>query len=180
MRAKHSDETVGSRKRTEAGFTLIELMIAAAVLMVGLLATASSVLTSQRLNVQSRETTRAVEGAKAMIERMRGEDFRLLFARYNDDEADDPEGSGTGPGASFDVPGLAGPGGTAAGAVSFTLDEPALGVDLNGDGDAVDDLGNSILGLDYLVLPFTVAVEWVGITGRRRVEVVTRVAAESF
>lgn len=180
MRAKHSNATRRQSRPGEGGFTLIELMIASAVLMVGLLATASSVLTSQRLNVQSRETTRAVEGAKAMIERMRGEDFRLLFARYNDDDADDPDGAGTGPGDAFDVGGLAGPGGTAAGLVSFTLDEPALGVDLNGDGDAVDTLSNSILGLDYLVLPFTVAVEWVGVTGRRRVEVVTRVAAQSF
>jgi len=164
----------------ESGFTLIELLIASTVLMVGLLATASSVLTSQRLNIQSRETTRAVEGAKAMIERMRGEEFRLLFSLYNDDDSDDPSGSGTAPGATFDVPGLAGPGGTAAGSITFRLDEPALGVDLNGDGDQVDTLGNSILGLDYLVLPFTVAVEWTGITGRRRVEVATRIAAATF
>jgi prepilin-type N-terminal cleavage/methylation domain-containing protein len=168
------------RGAREGGFTLIELMIASAVLMVGLLATASSVLTSQRVNIQSRETTRAVEGAKAAIERMRGEDVRTLFARYNDDENDDPDGPGTGPGASFDVAGLAGPGGTAAGTIAFTLDEPALGVDLNGDADRVDTLGNSILGLDYLVLPITVSVEWTGIAGRRRIEVVTRIAAQSF
>ncbi len=164
----------------ERGFTLIELLIASTVLLVGLLATASSVLTSERLNIQSRETARAVEAAKSAIERMRGEEFRTLYVRYNDEPADDPDGNGTAPGATFDVPGLAGPGGTAAGRIALVLDEPALGVDLNGDGDSDDTTGNSILELDHLVLPIEVTVEWNGIDGRRSVAVRTRIAAASF
>jgi len=171
--------TLPVRRRT-AGLTLVELTVAVTVMVIAICATASTVVTTSALNQSSHETAVARKAAETMIETLRNTPFQEVFARYNADPGDDPGGPNTAPGAGFAVGGLTvapgAPGGVAgaillpsAGPGLFeNVDDPTLGMprDLNADAmvNAVDRAA------DYVVLPVTVRVSWVGKSGPRTVE----------
>lgn len=142
----------------------------------------------------NRESAIATEAARVVVEQMHNQRFRELWARYNSDPADDPEGAGTAPGQRFAVLGLDPAPGAADGLVGEVvlptveapgagpLDPPELELredfeherlgmprDLNGDM-VVDDEDHSE---DFFLLPVLIHVEWSGCSGTRRIELFT-------
>jgi type II secretory pathway pseudopilin PulG len=173
-------------RAARAGFTLVELMTAITILVFGIGALVSLVATTTAANRISRETALALSAAHAAVERMRGDPFEDIFARYNTDKGDDPGGFGKAPGPTFAVDGLAArdddadgmPGEIVLPAAGPELYEDedlelfGLPRDLNMDAlvDAADHSG------DYRVLPVLVRVSWQGRTGPRAIRLVTTIA----
>ena len=109
-----------------------------------------------------------------------------VFAAFNEDAADDPEGAGTAPGADFAVPGLSALSSdadgmvgkiifpTIAGELREDVTDAALGMprDLNGDGvtDSADHSG------DFVLVPVRIRLEWRGSAGPRDMEFHTLLA----
>ena len=89
-----------------AGFTILEIMIASSLMVVGVAALSGSILSGTRLSNNKQESADAHNGIRAILETLQGEDFADVYARYNADPADDPGGAGTAPGQNFAVPGL--------------------------------------------------------------------------
>jgi hypothetical protein len=166
--------------------TLLELVILMAVTFVAVSIFSGTLLATVRQRNINHETAIAAQAMRAVIERMRNEDFRQIFALYNADPEDDPLGPGTGPGNRFAVgnltpvegapdprvgeirmPVVPAEVGTAL-EVREDFVHPQLGLprDLNGD-EVVDDLDHSE---DYRVLPVELSVEWQGQSGRRVLE----------
>ena len=166
--------------------SILEVLIAFAVLMGGLLGFARALVCSMEASNTSHEATLAREAARRMIENLRSEAFADLFVRHNGDPQDDPGAPGSAPGKDFVVDGLSpwdrDPDGF-AGEILFPVNAatpaflredvvlPRLGMprDLTGDGviDAQDHAG------DYLLLPVLVRVDWRSASGRGRVELRT-------
>jgi prepilin-type N-terminal cleavage/methylation domain-containing protein len=172
--AKHPVEGAMRKGSGEKGFTLVEVMIAAAVIAVGLLGVVSSIASSLQLIVNSRETQSALAGARRKVEEIR--DAGLSATTFSSVRSYD--------GSRFAVSGLTLPTGvTACGLVTFLSEQAAataLGlasVDLNGNGstaDAVDDSFNA-----YAI---RVSVSWTTEMGAsstsraRSIELITLVA----
>lgn len=159
----------------QAGFTLLELMIAVGVLLFGLLGFSQAVLRSVATNEATREGALAAEAARQVLETLQAETFGEVFRRYNAEPADDPGVAGTAPGSNFAVPGLTAQSSDAdgfVGRIEFptvaiapgvlreNLALPAMGLprDLNGDDfwDAADH------SADYRLLPVVVRISWRG------------------
>lgn len=163
--------------RKDAGLTLLEVMIALVVLALSTVTALGLMVGSMRLDSTNRDTSRAVAAARSVVETMHGQDFREIFALYNDNPEDDPPGA-VAPGSTFAVGGLTAEA-NAVGTVRFPiapngelredLDMPELGLpmDLNGDG-VIDDEDHS---QDYTVLPVIVELRWVGGSGARELSV---------
>ena len=84
---------IGKGRRARAGFTIIELMLVIAVLMVALLLLSQSLGAAMRLTNTNRETALAADGAQEMLEILQGaEEFSQLFALCNARIDDDPGG----------------------------------------------------------------------------------------
>ena len=164
-----------------SGFSLVELAIAIVVLVVALGGLSGTVVSTARLARANEQRALADEALRRLAAELHVTPFGDIFAAYNTDPADDPDGPNTGPGGAFDVQGLRplldDPDG-AVGAIVFpTMVEagdlqlredvalPELGMprDLNGDG--VDALDHSD---DYLVLPVSLEIEWLGSGGVSR------------
>jgi type II secretory pathway pseudopilin PulG len=174
------------RRKRRSGLTLLELAMSIAVMVVGVSALASTVVTGSALNQVSHETEVARKAIATQIDAMRNTPFAQVFATYNGVGNDDPAGPNTAPGRTFAVAGLtplAGAPGGVAGLITFpsvgpTLFENAvdtvLGMprDLNLDGavDAVDHAN------DYMILPVRVRVQWMGAAGPRTVELQTQIS----
>ncbi|MBL8858074.1 MAG: prepilin-type N-terminal cleavage/methylation domain-containing protein [Planctomycetes bacterium] len=175
--------------RRRSGFTLIELAVGMAILVIGVLGFSQSLVSAQKLDVKNREMDRAAQAAREVMERMRAESFPDVFRRFNTVTADDPGGAGTAPGAGFSVAGLTARAGDADGlpgeiifptlsaspeAIHETVVNAQLGMprDLNGDGviDAADH------STDYRVLPVIVRVSWRGVGGDGYYELQTMLA----
>ncbi len=169
------------------GFTLIELAIGITVLLVGVLGFAQTMVSIERTQTRTRESGRATQAARGMLERIQAEAFPEAFRRFNADPADDPGGAGTAPGAFFAVEGLSVQPGdtdgfvgqvifpTPAGAPNELREstvDAALGMprDLNGDGVVHATASYST---DYRVLPVRVRVAWIGTAGRSAIELRT-------
>lgn len=167
-----------------AGFTLAELTLALAVLVIAVGGTLGTLSAYVRLDRQDEGRARAIRAAEGQLERMRAEPFADLFERYNDTAADDPVGPGVlpSPGSDFAVPGLdAQPGDPdgAPGRVTFPVDAAAPGVlredlplpelgtplDLNMDGVIDGDDRRD----DHVLLPVRVEVRWNGPAGLQSV-----------
>ncbi|HEX6885421.1 MAG TPA: prepilin-type N-terminal cleavage/methylation domain-containing protein [Planctomycetota bacterium] len=175
-----------------SGFTMIELMIVASVLLLTLLFFSQSMGSTAALSGVNRETGLATEGAREIVERMQGtEDFARVFRLYNDYPDDDPNGPGTAPGAGFAVAGLEptddDPDGL-VGEIRFpTVPGPAgpqlredvvddaLGMprDLDGDGLPPDALDKKDT---YRLLPVELTLRWKGKTGVRSIQLQTLLA----
>lgn len=149
-----------------------------AIFLTGLLAFSRSVRSSVDLGDTGRESTLATEAARQAIERMQGETFDEIHARFNDDPDDDPDGVGTAPGAGLAVEGLDLLPGDADGFAGEILFPTMNGFDLREDVDDRDlgmprdlDLDGTIDDSDhsgnYRILPVLVRIEWAGTTGER-------------
>jgi prepilin-type N-terminal cleavage/methylation domain-containing protein len=167
--------------------TLIEVMVAMSVLVVGLLAYSRAVAAAALAARTTRETTLATEAAWRVVESMRAQaNFNQVFSLYNTTTADDPVGIPA-PGANFAVTGLQAvigdpdglpgeivfPTVTVGGALQLREDvvNAKLGMprDLNGDG-VIDGNDHSA---DYQLLPVLVRVHWRGVAGNGLVELPT-------
>lgn len=174
------------RRVQRAGFTLVEVMAAAMIIMVAVLGASSAILSSAGLTRMNRDTERARQAVRQQLEQLQGMPFGEVFAAYNDVEDDDAGLTIPAPGAGFDVPGLRPVDGDEdglCGRITFpvtewdpgvlreNLDDPAFGLpqdlDLDGVVDATD------LADDYVLLPVRVEVRWRGVSGDRLTELVT-------
>ena len=175
-------ESPRSRRRPKAGFTLVEVLLALAVLVVAVGGTLGTLNAYVRLDQQTAQKSMALRVAEERIERLRAEPFSMLFERYNAETADDPTGFFSSPGNGFAVPGLDMQDGDAdglAGEIFFPVDPSAPGVlreditdsrlgtpkDLNRDG-VIDSLDHR---LDHVLLPVRVEVRWTGPAGMQSV-----------
>ncbi|MFT4538543.1 MAG: type II secretory pathway pseudopilin PulG [Planctomycetota bacterium] len=173
--------------RASTGFTLVEVIVGGSVLVTAVLLTMGSILSSIGANAITRESAVASAAAQTMLEELRQEEFTDLFVLYNADPSDDPNGSGTAPGNSFDVDGLTARAGDLDGAVGEiifpatdvspavlreNLDDPFGSLDLSGDG-VVDGLDHSE---DYVLLPVQINVIWSGAGGDGETQLITLVA----
>lgn len=163
-------------RRARSGFTLIEVVITAAVLFIGLLAMTSTSWVVHSLRKTSADKQVAHQALQGVVE-----DLRALAEVARDDESGwSPSilarfAPGRDPGATFDVRGLdPWPNEASVGTITIVTDETltdieldaALGMprDLNGDG-AVDD---SNVGDDAVLLPVIVQLRWRGEAGNRQ------------
>jgi prepilin-type N-terminal cleavage/methylation domain-containing protein len=179
-----SGETIVHRGRS--AFTLIEIVIAMAVIAVALAGALGTITTSARLSRTDEETVIASQAARTMIEGLQAAPFRDTFKLYNAEPSDDPGGLGTGPGPDFDVAGfdpLLTDADGRVGRILFPVPAAAPGVlrenlveasfgmprDLNADGP-IDNLDHVD---DYLLLPVRVRIEWLGADGPRSFELDT-------
>jgi len=177
----------GSRQRS--GFTIIELAVAIAILVVGVAGFAQALVTAQKAEVKNREMDHAAEAARMVVERMQAESFPDVFRRFNSVTSDDPGGAGTAPGVGFAVEGLSPVAGDAdglpgeivfpvatatPGAIYETTVNAQLGMprDLNANG-LIDATNHAT---DYRVLPVLVRVRWRGVSGNGFYELQTLLA----
>jgi len=179
------NRSLATARRRRAGFTLIEVIVASAVLVIGCLGLASAITSSSRLMELNRERGLAHEAARAELESLENATFGEVFARFNAAKADDPA-VGTSPGRNFAVAGLNAVRGDAdglPGEVIFpTVGDLGLQLteayadarfrmpgDLNGYGIAK---AGPLTGA-YSVLPVRVRVRWRGPTGNSTLELDT-------
>ena len=152
----------------------MEVMITLTVVSVAVYLMSSTITATMVHSSARKERTLAVETAMNVLERMRAVPFDELYALYNSDPSDDPDGNNSAPGPHFDVPGLHPIDGQPAigtivmpqleGQLRENINIPELGLprDLNGDL-IVDGFDHSD---DYKVLPIEVRVEWKGNSGK--------------
>jgi hypothetical protein len=174
------------RSSRRSGMTLIELAVGMAVLLTGVLGFGQTLVCIERSHARTRETGRAVEAARFVLERVQAEAFPEAFRRFNGDPSDDPGGVGTAPGANFRVEGLNAVPGDADGLPGEVIFPTRLGMpgilrediddvnlqmprDLSGDG-VIDGADHST---DYRILPLIVRVRWRGTSGNGVVELRT-------
>ncbi len=191
MNAARTDAQGGLRKASRKGMTLIEVLVAFAMLSLALLGFVKVILCSTTTTDAQHETMTAKEAARQAIETLQAASFSDVFALYNDDPNDDPGGAGTAPGSALEVTGLNAPAGAANGAVGQilfpTVDDPAEGLqlredvvddslgmprDLDGDGQ-VDDVDHAG---DYQLLPVRIRLQWTGRAGLSTIEIKTLLA----
>lgn len=179
----------GEGSRARRGSSLVELVVAVAVALVGLLALTRGMSEALALGRKNRATALATAAAQGMVERLQAAGIERVFALYNDEPDDDPDGAGTAPGSRFTAEGLEAlpVDGGAHGRIFFPVAEDAPGTlredlkdtrlrapfDLDLDG-AVDDLDHSA---DYRLLPVLVRVAWQDGREERELEVATILGA---
>lgn len=168
-------------RRSRAGMTLLDVLMAISVLAVAVGLTSVTISSSARYAKGARETVVAYEAAESMMAELESRDFATVFADFNGTTADDGADS---PGQHFvvdgldarpeDVDGFAGrvlfPTTAMAPAVlRENLDDPLFGLpaDLDADG-AIDGTDKAAT---YRILPVRIEVEWLGQQGRSRVVV---------
>ena len=168
-RSPRSDSRPPDRRRPAAGFSLLETLIAGALLSIALLAHASTVLSDHRLNESVESRSVALESARHFVERMRADDdWEGLYGRLRYLSM---VGAGCDPRVyypDFSPPSTLGevrvrvevPSGLVAGAPALREDVESLAFglpfDLNGDG-VVDAASHDV---DYRALPVIVRWRW--------------------
>lgn len=167
------------------GFTLLEVVVALAIITVAAMAAMRTLTSSSALGQTGGETSSAYHAARRVLERIKAEPFGDVFKRYNETGLDDgPPGSA--PGAHFAVNGLdatpddpdgfvgrvilpSDPGNPSV--LREDLDDHDLGtpfdVNLDGFTDGLDH------ALDYDLLPIVVRIDWRGSAGVRTVRLAT-------
>lgn len=152
-----------------SGFSIIEVAVMLAIVTIALSMFARTMASAKQLDPIATESAVAASAARTVLEEMRNHPFGEMFALYNADPNDDPDGANTGPGPHFSVAGLTSPNMAGwVGTVSFpTVDnalredvtDSVLGMprDLNADGnvDSGDHAGDCVL------LPIRVRLEWI-------------------
>ena len=177
-----------------AGTTLIELVVVMVIVAVAMSIYSGLTVVAGSSRAINRENAIAAEAVRVVIESMRNEQYRLVFALFNADPDDDPAGAGTGPGHRFAVEGLI-PVPTSldglVGEVSFpalSFDDAAspgwqlresfvderLGMPRDLSGDSMIDTDDH--SDDYILLPVRVRIEWDGTVGPRSIEAYTMLA----
>lgn len=173
----------GARRR-RAGFTMIDVMMAAVVLAIAISGLCGSILVAMSLNRVNRDTAVAQQAARLAIEQLEGRSFGEVFAAYNANVGDNAALGSPAVGPGFAVPGLevlAGDADGMCGRFMFPVQDvggveqlredavdASLGMprDLNGDG-AIDALNHAA---DYRLLPVRIRVEWQGRVGPRQLD----------
>lgn len=169
-------------KSRRAGFSLVDVCVALAILAIALGTLIGSVFYALRLEEANEETAAASQLMRTLFERIDAQPFEEIYASYNQSPDDDPD-----PGVDYlallenDDPLLTlGRKGGPEIEVLFPGDgielredgvDPALGMprDLNGDSgtDGLDHSG------DYELLPITLRLTWDGASGPRSLEMST-------
>ena len=177
--------------RGRAGFTLIDVMMAAVVLAIAISGMSGAILVGMSLNRVNHDTALAQQAARRVIEEIESRAFSETFAAYNANVGDDGGLTSAAVGANFAVAGLEPMTGDAdgmCGRVMFPTQtvgaveqlredvvDAALGMprDLNGDGlvDALDHAAN------FRLLPVRVRIEWKGSVGPRTIDIETMLSA---
>lgn len=175
--------------------TAVELVVASVVLLIALLALATSMTASSSLRAVTRENGLATDAAGNLLEELRDTPFEEVFVRYNARADDDPDGPGTAPGPRFDVPGLEALDSAADGLVGEIVFPTLEGLPDAGGGGALgggatpvqqlrEDFVDERLGMprdlngdlvvddldhaeDYFLLPVLVELRWKGQNGER-------------
>ena len=172
-------------RRAARGTTLIEVAIAASVMVIGLLGFMQVIAMSVGSSTANRQADLATQAAREIIEELQAANFATLQLTYGV-----APGGGV-PGNAFAVPGLdpdpgdpdgmvgeiimpVVPGAGGGVEVRENLQMPLLGLprDLNGD-HVMDGFDHS---LDKRILPVLVRLRWRGATGISRMEFKTLVA----
>jgi hypothetical protein len=169
--------------------TLFELALSVAILVVGMLGYSHAISVTAGSANLAREQALATEAARAVAQTMHGTPFDEVFATFNLDGDDDPDGEGTAPGASFAVVGLTPVAGDADGfcgevlfptqdvgglaALREDLVDPRFQTPRDLSGDGVID-GNDHSG-DYRLLPALIRVAWRGEAGNSVLEFKTMI-----
>lgn len=107
-----------SRPDCERGMLLLEVVLALVVIAVATLSSASMTLSGSNLNKANIAAADATDVLRQLVEELEGHPFEEVYARFNADPADDPDGVGTARGNQFtllpayrrallDVPGTA-------------------------------------------------------------------------
>jgi len=174
------------RSRTSgpgSGWTVIEVLLSTVLLLTVVVGFAYGLASSTSLGIATKQLGLASEAARAQLEVLRATAFGEVLARYDARVENDPA-SGSSPGASFDVAGLAASPVDADGHVGeivFPLDDDGalredlelmrLGMprDLSGEGE-IDELDHSG---DYRLLPVLVRLRWRGAAGDATFELAT-------
>jgi hypothetical protein len=163
-----------------AGFSLVDVCIAIAILAIALGTLVGSVFWALRLEEANEETALASQALRSMVDRMNAMPFGDIYAAYNADPDDDPDplvdhlaelaaearllglGGKAGPVLAVSFPG------DDVGELREDVVDPRLGMprDLDGDG-GWDDADHSS---DYTLLPATLRLEWEGPSGLRTLE----------
>jgi prepilin-type N-terminal cleavage/methylation domain-containing protein len=180
--------TPGGAASQRAGFTLLEVMFAASVLAIAVAGVAGAMISAIRLDQVNGETAAAQQAARQIMEEVQSREFEQVFALFNSDPLDDPDGVGTAPGKDLPVlsltPQQGDPDGFVAEVMFPAIDtvgglqlredfvDPELGMpgDLNNDRQPPDALDHSN---DYFLLPVRVRIAWTGATGDRQLDLVT-------
>jgi prepilin-type N-terminal cleavage/methylation domain-containing protein len=180
MRIGHVEptHTLGARRPARPGMTLVEVVVALSVLVIGASAAVYGLLGVSVLARVQAERALAFEAGRNALEALQGEDFRTAFVRFNATNADDPP-AGASPGNAFDAQGLSVRPGDPDGRVG-SIEFPGNGVRLLENVNDPElgmprDLGGA-LGLDpddhaidYTLLPVRVRVQWRGAAGNEEV-----------
>ena len=158
-----------------AGLTLVEILIAAAVIAVALLVASSSSVRAELSRKEARERSQATAALGAADATLQSLGLTAAFQGYAPSPGGQPfPAAGSGPGAPFLATGLADaadPSQQAQVTVRFFTDEtevvPEFGMprDLDADGAATND-DTSVLGaggeLLATILPYTLTLTWRG------------------
>jgi len=178
--------------RGRAGFSLVEVLIAAVILAVAITGISGSILSAMALNRVNRDTALAQQAARRAMEELSGVPFAEVFACYNANAGDDLGLTVPARGPNFAVAGLDVQDGDADGFCGRVLfptttvagweqlredvADAGLGMprDLNGDGNPPDGLDHAN---DYVLLPVRVRVEWRGVSGPRQIELESMLSA---
>jgi type II secretory pathway pseudopilin PulG len=172
------------RSRPRSGFTMVDVVVAASILVIAIGGLSGSVISTMKLNRTNEETASAYAAVRTMTETIQDAEFGEIFATFNSDPNDDPDGAGTAPGSNFDVfgldtrvddaDGMVGqvlfPTATAGGVLQLREDvvDPALGMPRDLDGDSFADAGDH--SADYILLPVTLQLQWRGADGNRQLQ----------
>lgn len=186
-------KTLHRARRQRAGVTLLEAVLAVGVMTLAVSLFSTMVVSTSRQRVANHEYPIATEEVRVLLETMRNTAFGDVYALYNSDPDDDPGAAGSAPGHRFAVEGLdaldTSPDGLVGEIFFPTMDLTQQGGGLELREDSEDETlgmprdlnGDSILddedhGLDYVILPIRVEVDWRGRYGDRHLEVYTMLA----
>ncbi|MCB9883409.1 MAG: hypothetical protein H6834_16605 [Planctomycetes bacterium] len=178
----------------QSGLGMVEVFMAGTVLALGMAGYVTAALSSQSLQSEARARTQALQLARGAVETMRSMPFEDVFPTFNEDPDDDPLGTGTAIGDSFDsrllstveaLTSIVSPSPVAEDhrayrtSIKFPVDpvtRSALredlastdwpNLDLNADG-VIDGASHAS---DYVVLPVRVRVDWESSRGTRSIQ----------
>lgn len=182
------ERSVDAPSVSRCGFTLVEVMVAAFILTIGVYILSSTVTSAVSHALVQQERSLAIEATGNLVEELHAVPFGEAFALYNGVGYDDPEGNATAPGNTFQVEGLEPivaadgtvlpvgqvlmPSSTGVLREDMTLEELGMPRDLDGDL-VIDDVDHS---RDYMVLPVIVRVSWESRVGPRSFQMQTMLA----
>jgi len=90
-------------RRTQRGSTILSAVASMAVLGIVSLGTLSSMVSSNSLEKENRETAMGTAAARTAMEEISAIAFEDVFSMFNDDPMDDPEGPYTAPGGTVEL-----------------------------------------------------------------------------